>query len=328
MEFGKVQQIDNIDFALPADDPVTEQLWQRLALLPRQTLQVYIGGTEWGRTSWLGKAYPLGTKPKDFLTWYSRQFNTIELNTLFYGVPAATTIQRWADAVGPGFCFCPKFPESISHTLQLSNASRETSEFVAALKGFGDKLGPSFLQLSDRFGPDQAGLLQHYVGQLPTDLAACVELRAEDWFRTPARDDGSAGADPSDGPGANGRFDPAIRDTFQAMLERGVGTVITDVAGRRDVLHMRLTAPVAFIRFVTNRLHPTDYQRADAWVERIGFWAGKGLREVYIFVHSPEELTSPEIMRYLITRFNERGLASLKVPNLENGGQPGNLSLF
>jgi uncharacterized protein YecE (DUF72 family) len=48
-------------------------------------LRVFVGGTEWGRTNWLGRAYPLGTRPGDFLTWYSRQFNTIELNTLFYG---------------------------------------------------------------------------------------------------------------------------------------------------------------------------------------------------------------------------------------------------
>jgi hypothetical protein len=33
-------------------------------------------------------------------------------------------------------------------------------------------------------------------------------------------------------------------------------------------------------------------------------------------------------MKYLVMRFNERGLASLPVPNLANGGQPGNLSLF
>ena len=320
MEFGKVQHIDNINFVLPPDDPVTEKLWQRLASLPREPLQVYIGGTEWGRTSWLGRAYPLGTKPRDFLNWYSRQFNTIELNTLFYGVPAATTIQRWVDAVAPGFKFCPKFPEAISHKLQLSNTSRETAEFIGALQTFEGKLGPSFLQLSDRFGPGQAGVLQQYVRQLPAGFAACVELRAEDWFGTPGGNDGTAGA--------NERFGTAIGDTFQEMLERGVGTVITDVAGRRDVLHMRLTSPVAFLRFVTNSLHPTDYQRADAWVERIGCWAGKGLREVYIFVHSPEELTSPEIMKYLITRFNESGLTSLKVPNLVNGGQPGNLSLF
>src|SRR5579883_2836418 len=101
MDFGKVQYLDNIDFTLPPDDPVTEQLWRRLASAPpasgvepffRQSLQVYVGGTEWGRTSWLGRAYPQGTKPKDFLHWYSRQFNTIELNTLFYGLPAPATI--------------------------------------------------------------------------------------------------------------------------------------------------------------------------------------------------------------------------------------------
>ncbi|HEV2480423.1 MAG TPA: DUF72 domain-containing protein [Puia sp.] len=320
MEFGKVQYIDNINFSLPPDDPVTELLWERLTHLPREPLRVYVGGTEWGRTSWLGRAYPLGTKPKDFLSWYSRQFNTIELNTLFYGVPAATTIRRWADAVVPGFRFCPKFPEAISHKLQLSNASRETAGFIEALGLFEGKLGPAFLLLSDHFGTGQAGLLQHYVRQLPAGFAACVELRSEDWFKAPAAS--------SAGSASRGPHDAAIQDTFQELLERGVGTVITDVAGRRDVLHMRLTSPVAFIRFVTNSLHPTDYQRADAWVERLAQWASKGLREVYIFVHSPGELTSPEMMKYLITRFNERGLASLPVPNLVNGGQPGNLSLF
>lgn len=310
MEFGKVQYIDNINFSLPPDDPVTELLWERLAPLPREPLRVYVGGTEWGRTSWVGRAYPQGTKPRDFLTWYSRQFNTIELNTLFYGVPAVTTLRKWADAVAPGFKFCPKFPEAISHKLQLSNASRETMEFIEALGLFEGRLGPAFLLLSDLFGPGQAGLLQHYVRQLPVGFAACVELRGEGWFR----------------PGV--RESPGVLDTWQEMLDHGVGTVITDVAGRRDVLHMRLTSPVAFIRFVTNSLHHTDYQRADAWVERLAQWASKGLREVYIFVHSPGELTSPEMMKYLITRFNERGLASLPVPNLVNGGQPGNLSLF
>lgn len=342
MEFGKVQYIDHINFSLPPDDPVTELLWERLAPLPREPLRVHVGGTEWGRTSWVGRAYPLGTKPKDFLTWYSRQFNTIELNTLFYGVPATTIIRRWADAVVPGFRFCPKFPEAISHKLQLSNASRETAEFIDALRLFEGKLGPAFLLLPDRFGPGEAGLLQHYVRQLPTGFAACVELRGQDWFSAPGSgaagpSAGSAGAgsvagracagSPA-GPMSDGPYDAAIKDTFHEMLDRGVGTVITDVAGRRDVLHMRLTSPVAFIRFVTNSLHPTDYQRADAWVERLAQWASKGLREVYIFVHSPEELTSPEMMKYLITRFNERGLASLPVPNLVNGGQPGNLSLF
>jgi uncharacterized protein YecE (DUF72 family) len=307
MEFGKVQHIDNIDFMLPPDDPVTEQLWQLLKDKPIEPLRIHVGGTEWGRASWVGSVYPRGTKSKEFLTYYGKQFNTVELNSIFYGLPAVDTVRRWAAAVDEGFQFCPKFPEAISHRQQLTGAVAETDVFVERMQEFGSRLGPSFLQLSDRFGPDQAGSLQQYVRRLPQGFQACVELRGEEWYRSKSA---------------------VVGDAYQQMLESGVGTVITDVAGRRDVLHMRLTTPVAFVRFVTNSLHPTDYQRADAWIARIGAWAARGLRAVYIFVHSPEELTSPEMMRYLISRMNERYGLSMPVPNLVNGGRPGNLTLF
>jgi uncharacterized protein YecE (DUF72 family) len=311
LEFGKVPYIDNIDFTLPpdADDPVMSQSWlaEPAAARTPAALSVYIGGTEWGRATWVGRVYPAGTKQKDFLTCYARQFNTVELNTLFYGLQPPAVIQRWAAATGDGFRFCPKFPETISHRLQLSGAGGETHAFIETVRHFGAKLGPSFLQLSEGFGPDRADLLQDFVRRLPSGFRVCVELRHEDWFRSKAA---------------------VIGRTWDLFRQLGIGMVITDVAGRRDVLHMRLTAPVAFIRFVTNGLHPTDHQRADAWVERIGSWVAKGLREVYLFVHSPGELTSPDVMAYLIGRLNETCGTSLRAPNLVNGGQAGNLSLF
>jgi uncharacterized protein YecE (DUF72 family) len=307
MEFGKLQHIDNIDFTLPPDDPVTEELWRRLKGRRAEPLRIYVGGTEWGRASWVGTVYPQGTKSKDFLAYYGKQFDTVELNTIFYGLPTADTVRRWASVVDERFRFCPKFPEVISHQQMLKGGLAETEAFVERMREFGSNLGPSFLQLSERFGPDQASALQQYARHLPQGFQTCVELRSEDWFKSGAT---------------------AVRDTYEQLLESGVGTVITDVAGRRDVLHMRVTTPVAFIRFVTNSLHPTDYQRADSWIDRIGVWAAKGLQAVYIFVHSPEELTSPEMMRYLISRMNECYGLSMPVPSLINGGRPGNLSLF
>src|SRR5882724_4833639 len=113
MEFGKLQHIDNINFSLPPDDPVTELLWRELSPVQKQPLRVYVGGTEWGRTSWLGSVYPSATKPKDFLAHYVRQFNTVELNTLFYGLQPPAVIGRWASMAGEGFRFCPKFLETI-----------------------------------------------------------------------------------------------------------------------------------------------------------------------------------------------------------------------
>ena len=305
MEFGKVQYIDNIDFSLPPDDPVTDRLWQQLAPATKEPLRVHVGGTEWGRSSWVGRVYPRGTKSKDVLAFYAKQFNTVELNTLYYGLQPPAVLQRWASMTGEGFRFCPKFLETISHKQQLVNAGKDTGLFIEAVRHFGPKLGPSFLQLSEGFGPDRVGVLENYVRALPAGFRVCVELRHPAWF-------GAA----------------VSTDIWYLLQELGIGTVMTDVAGRRDVLHMRLTAPVAFIRFVTNGLHPKDFQRADAWADRISTWAGKGLRELYFFVHSPEEQTSPEMMAYVIERFNDRLGAGLRPPNLANGGQAETLSLF
>ena len=308
MDFGKVQYIDNIDFSLPPDDVVTIRLWEQLAAAKKKPLRVHVGGTEWGRASWVGRVYPRGTKSKDFLTFYARQFGTVEGNTLYYGMQAPAVIQRWASMTGEEFRFCPKFLETISHKQQLVNAVADTASFVEGVRHFGSRLGPSFLQLSEGFGPDRAAVLQNYVRSLPGDFRACVELRSPGWFGTSVL--------------------PEIGETFELFRELGTGTVITDVAGRRDVLHMRLTTPVVFIRFVSNGLHPLDYKRADAWAERLATWASKGLEEVYFFVHSPEEQTSPEMMAYVIGRFNERLGAGLKAPNLANGGQAETMSLF
>jgi len=305
MDFGKVQYIDNIDFTLPPDAPVTLRMWEERVQLPKPPLKVRVGGTEWGRTNWLGRVYPRGTKSVNFLTYYAKQFSTVEGNTLYYGLQQPATIQRWASMTGEDFRFCPKFLETISHKKQLVNAAADTAAFIESVRHFGSRLGPAFLQLSEGFGPDRASVLEDYVRTLPRDLHTHIELRHPGWFA------------PS-----------APESTFQLFRQLGIGTVITDVAGRRDVLHTRLTTPVAFIRFVTNGQHPLDYQRADAWAERLVDWAAKGLEQVYFFVHSPEEQTSPEMMAYVISRFNERLGAGLNEPNLANGGQAETLSLF
>jgi uncharacterized protein YecE (DUF72 family) len=133
-----------------------------------------------------------------------------------------------------------------------------------------------------------------------------VELRHEGWFGT-----------------------AAVRETWELMFELGIGAVITDTPGRRDVLHMRLTAPVAFIRWVGNNLHPTDFRRIDEWGERLRTWVDKGLREVYFFVHDHEELYSPELARYAVEVFNGKLGTEVRPPQLIGDEPPAKeLTLF
>jgi uncharacterized protein YecE (DUF72 family) len=305
MEFGRGQKIDNVNFALPADAVMTDRVLQS-ARGRDEPLRLWVGGTGWGQAKWVGKVYPRGTRPKDFLSHYVRQFNSIELNALWYNLQPKAVIGKWASLAGPGFRFCPKFSNTISHERLLEGADRDTGLFIDHMSSFGVSLGSSFLQLPESFGPSRAKVLHAYLLGLPRSFRVCVELRHEGWFGT-----------------------AAVRETWELMFELGIGAVITDTPGRRDVLHMRLTAPVAFIRWVGNNLHPTDFRRIDEWGERLRTWVDKGLREVYFFIHDHEELYSPELARYAVEVFNSKLGTDFRPPHLIGEEPPAkDLTLF
>jgi uncharacterized protein YecE (DUF72 family) len=78
---------------------------------------------------------------------------------------------------------------------------------------------------------------------------------------------------------------------------------------------MRLTTPTAFIRFVGNGLHPTDYTRVDAWIQRIKKWMDEGIEKVYFFMHQHEEIHSPELCKYVIEQLNKH--CNTNIPELK-----------
>ena len=83
---------------------------------------------------------------------------------------------------------------------------------------------------------------------------------------------------------------------------------------------MRLTTPEAFIRFEGNDLHPTDYSRVDAWIQRIKAWLNSGLRRVYFFIHQNQEVHSPVMAKYTVQQFNKYCGTDLPEPVfVENG---------
>jgi len=101
---------------------------------------------------------------------------------------------------------------------------------------------------------------------------------------------------------------------LDVLKELNMGSVITDTAGRRDCCHMNLSINKAFIRYVGNSLHPTDYTRCDEWVSRIKHWLSKGLEELYFFMHMHDEALSPELTVYLVDKLNNECGLSLEKP--------------
>jgi uncharacterized protein YecE (DUF72 family) len=100
------------------------------------------------------------------------------------------------------------------------------------------------------------------------------------------------------------------------LNEMGHATVITDVAGRRDVVHQSLSVPKAFIRWIGNE-HPSDYQRIDEWIQRIKGWLEEGLQELWLFVHINENINSPEMATYWIQQLNDHCELKIKAPKFQ-----------
>jgi uncharacterized protein YecE (DUF72 family) len=300
MEFGRVteKELDEIDFSLPPDPAFNKKILKGKRV---KDPKVYLGCAKWGRTEWVGKIYPPKTKEKDFLNYYVEHYNSIELNATHYKVYGAEGIKKWAaKAKGKDFKFCPKMYQGITHRGSLKGKDFITNEFFRGIVAFEEHLGPIFIQLSETFSPKRKDELFTFLSSMPTDLQFFVEVRHADWF---AKD--------------------TIREEFFSKLtELNMGAVITDTSGRRDCAHMYLTVPKAFIRYVGNSLHPTDYTRVDEWIERMKYWLDKGLKELYFFMHMHDEATSPELTVYLVDKMNkEMGLDLIKPTFIKEGSK-------
>lgn len=292
MEFGKVpeRELEQIDFTLPPDPAVTTEVLKK----GKGKTKFYVGCAKWGRKDWIGKLYPKGTKEKDFLEYYARMFNAIEFNGFFYSQHSREQVEKWREKVPEGFKFCPKFTQSITHYKRLKDTRAEVDSFLNIIDAFGDTLGPLFLMPHPSMNLKTLPDIEAFIEDFPKDLAMFLELRNEEFY--------------TDG------YNPELY-TFLRKQKRG--TIITDAAGRRDCVHMHLSTPECFIRFVGNSLHRTDYERIDEWVDRLGKWMKQGLEQCYFFMHQHEELHSPELIKYFAAQMNKQHHTDLKAPVLQ-----------
>ena len=151
-----------------------------------------------------------------------------------------------------------------------------------------------FVQLPGNFGPKNMERLAPFFEMLPKDIKPAIEFRHTDWFN-----------------------DSNVADELYDILEKyDISNVIVDTAGRRDMMHMRLTNNEAFIRYVGAN-HSSDYGRLDDWVIRLSEWVDLGLRNIHFFVHQNLELESPLLAAYFINKLNAALGTDLKIPNEE-----------
>lgn len=290
MKFGSVNNPGEIDFSLPEDHPDTSKVLSKASGGGRPNL--HVGCAKWNKRD-LKNFYPKGTS--DELAYYGSQFNAVELNATFYNIFGADQIKQWHDRVPENFKFFPKVNRYISHLKWLNDIEERTDDFIDSIVHFKEKLGTTFLQLRGNFKPKYFDRVQAFIEYWPEGIPLAVEFRHPDWFD-----------------------DEIVADELYALFEENdIANNITDTAGRRDLLHMRLTNNEAFIRWVGAN-HKSDVDRIEEWVPHLKKWHEQGLTNIHFFVHQNEERKSPALAAHFIKQMNDVLGTELKIPSVKD----------
>ena len=293
MKFGKVDDPDEVDFTIPPDHKATKPIFAKETA---KEMEVWVGCAKWNSKDLKG-FYPKGVKAKDELHYYSTQFNCIELNATFYKRYWENNYTNWREGVTDDFKFFPKFNQGVTHYARLKDVGERCEQFHENVAFLKEKLGMPFLQMHDNFGPKEFEKVENFVNTVWTyeDMPIAMEFRKSEWHN-----------------------DPEVASQLYNLLEsKGITNILVDTAGRRDLMHMRMTTPTPFIRWVGAN-HETDRQRLDEWVERLAKWKKQGMRKLYFFVHQNVEEESPLLAAHFIEKLNKALKIDLKIPESPN----------
>ncbi|WP_418511264.1 DUF72 domain-containing protein [Corallibacter sp.] len=287
MKFGSVNNPQDIDFTLPQDHIDTARVLNNVK--DDNVPEIYVGCAKWNRADLKG-FYPRGTK--DELAYYSRQFNAIELNATFYRIFPAEQFATWYEKTPNDFKFFPKLNQEISHWKRLNEVQAVVENYLYNASNLHEKLGTIFLQMHNNFAPKDFDRVVHFVENWPKEVPLAIEFRHTNWYN-----------------------DDVVSNQLYDLLEKNnISNVIVDTAGRRDLMHMRLTNATAFVRYVGAN-HESDYTRLEDWVKRLNSWQEQGIKEIDFFIHQNIEKESPLLSAYFIKQLNSTLGCNLKIPN-------------
>jgi uncharacterized protein YecE (DUF72 family) len=168
---------------------------------------IRIGTSGWsypsGHGTWKGVFYPIPARRRrgagkfDELAYYAEHFDTVEINSTFYGVPTIDTTRGWATRTPAGFEFSLKLFQKFTHPEMFHDATgkdpwnlgqQDVDEFRSAIEPLAAaaKLGALLLQFPASFKnePDSRGYLEWLLERFQ-DYRVAVELRHRTWSDDP-----------------------------------------------------------------------------------------------------------------------------------------------
>jgi uncharacterized protein YecE (DUF72 family) len=216
---------------------------------------VHVGVSGFSYPAWKGKFYSEDTKSEEFLAYYARHLDSVEINSSFYAAPSAAMVKGWSEKTGEKFRFAFKAPRQVTHILKLGKGSFEAVDrFSKTLDLLGPRRGPVLFQLPP-YSKEDNKLLEEFLSNTSSIKNRVFEFRHESWFQ------GS---------------------TYRLLEEHGAGFCIAESEDVRMV--SQVTGGIAYFRL---RLESYEAKDIDRWAGKI-LEMTTGLRESYVFLRHDE----------------------------------------
>ncbi len=216
---------------------------------------IYIGTSGWHYRHWLGPFYPEKLPASRMLEFYSRHFDTVELNNTFYRLPPESGLHTWRSTTPDRFCFSAKGSRFLTHMKKLKDPGVALERFFERVNLLRPKLGPLVFQLPP-FWQIDAERLESFLRALPPRHRYAFELRNPTWHTD------------------------AI---YKLLRKHNAAFCVFEIAGFTSACHV--TADFAYVR-----LHGPagayqgsySHYQLQRWADRIHQWRQQ-LRAIYIY---------------------------------------------
>lgn len=211
----------------------------------------YIGTSGWSYEHWHGVLYPSGITPYERLGHYVSQFETVELNSSYYGWPSRAAFRSWKRRLPSGFQLSVKAAGALTHSRCLYAPEQWMVRMEKDLTILGDRCGPLLVQLPPTL-PYDYPRLAFFLQQIPTGRRVALEFRHPSWHQ----------------------------EAVFSLLEQHQ-TAYCVMSGARLPCVLRAVAPFVYVRLHgpdRNHLYAGSYSEEDLrwWSERIREWEAQG----------------------------------------------------
>lgn len=201
-----------------------------------------IGCSGYYYKDWREKFYPKKLPQKEWLPYYARYFNTVEINNTFYKFPEASMFERWKEITPENFRFTLKGSRYITHMKKLKSVEESLDRFYEVSSVLEDKLASILWQLPPNLKRNDERL-EKFCKQLSKSVPQIIEFRNMSWFD---------------------------EEVFDILQKYNVAYCIISAPGELpESLH--ITAPWTYIRF-HGKEHWYNYKYSN---EELQQWADK-----------------------------------------------------